>query len=82
LTLSFSYDLGAWKTVLINFFFDSFADCSQLYERDVASMRNAFSDDLGIHLGALSAQDLKAIGLLVQGAKTISPSLKRKYGLL
>lgn len=61
---------------------DSFIDCSQLYERDLASLRNAFADDLGIYLSDLPAQDLKAIVLLVQGAKTISPSLKRKYGLV
>jgi hypothetical protein len=61
---------------------DSFIDCSHLYERDLAPLRRAFIDDLGIYLGALSTQDLKAMCTLVQNAKTISPRLKRKYGLL
>jgi hypothetical protein len=61
---------------------DSFIDCSQLYERDLAPLRSAFIDDLKIYLGALSTQDLKALSALVQNAKTISPRLKRKYGLL
>ena len=61
---------------------DSFIDCSQLYERDLVSLRNAFANDLGIYLGELSAKDLKAIALVVRRAKTISPNLKRKYGLV
>lgn len=61
---------------------DSFIDCSHLYERDLAPLRRVFIDDLGIYLGALSSQDLKAMSALVQTAKTISPTLKRKYGLL
>jgi len=61
---------------------DSFIDCSHLYERNLASFKTAFIDDPGVYLGALSTQDLKAIRALVQNAKTVSPALKRKYGLV
>jgi hypothetical protein len=61
---------------------DSFIDCSHLYERNPAPLRTAFIDDPGIYLGASSTQDLKAIRALVQDAKTVSPTVKRKYGLL
>jgi hypothetical protein len=60
---------------------DSFIDCSHLYERNLAPFRKAFIDDPGIYLGALSTQDLKAISAIVENAKTVSPILKRKYGL-
>jgi hypothetical protein len=60
---------------------DSFIDCSNFYERDLAHLRVVLTKDPGIYLGTLSKDDLMRASATVKRAKTISLALKRKYRL-
>ena len=60
----------------------SFADCSQLHEYSVDSLKALVTSDSSSHLGELSADDLSNILDKIKSAKTISNSKKRKFGLL
>lgn len=61
---------------------NSFADCSQLHEENVESIKDLITNDAEAHLGELSENDLSTILTKIKTAKTISKNKKRKFNLL
>jgi hypothetical protein len=60
---------------------DSYLDCAQLYEENLGTVRKLLLEDIGIYKGQLLREDFKKVRNLVASAKTITPELKKKYGL-
>ena len=61
---------------------DSYLDCSRLNERSYEELLNKCIADINIYLGSFSNTDIAEAQKLVESAKTISPILKRRYGLI
>ncbi len=61
--------------------FDSFADCSKIYEREVSAVIESIIKDTGMLLGQIGPADLDVLKQTVRSARTVSLSLKKKYGL-
>jgi len=60
----------------------SFVDCSQIFEKDISSVKQAVANDLGILIGELTPVDLENVRKTISGAHTITPRVKKKYGLM
>lgn len=60
---------------------DSFADCSQLVKRKADWLLEIISNDPSKIIGQLSEEDLKSLQLKIKTASTITPALKKMFGL-
>jgi hypothetical protein len=60
---------------------DSFADCSQIQKRKVDWLLKIISNDPSKVLGELSKEDLKLLQDKIKLALTISPAIKKTFGL-
>jgi signal-transduction protein with cAMP-binding, CBS, and nucleotidyltransferase domain len=61
---------------------DSYIDCAQLYEMDFQSLKNELLEDIQIHLGTLTKEDITELRNTLKIAKTIEKKLKVKYSLI
>ncbi|MGK7345036.1 MAG: hypothetical protein ACNS63_04430 [Candidatus Nitrospinota bacterium M3_3B_026] len=60
----------------------SYLDCSNVHEFPLSKIKGSLTGNPGKWIGALSGEELEqAIGKL-RGAKTVSPKIKKRYGLL
>jgi len=60
---------------------DSFADCSQIQKRKAEWLLELISDDPSKVLGELNEYDLKLLQAKIKSAPTITPALKKTFGL-
>lgn len=60
---------------------DSFADCSQIQKRKAAWLFEIISNDPSKILGELSKDDLKLLKEKIKSATTLSPAIKKMFGL-
>lgn len=60
---------------------DSFADCSQIFEKSVDEIKAAYEADMQSHLGDLSTEDLKEVKKIIKETRTISLRKKKEFGL-
>ena len=61
---------------------DSYADCSKVQERNLTEIHDKLTETPGTHVGELNSLLLQEAIALLKGAKSISPKIKKKYGLL
>ncbi len=61
---------------------DSYLDCAQLYEEDLARIRRMFIEDMNIYLGQLTEKDFLKAKTMVVSAKPVPAKIKKKYGLI
>lgn len=59
---------------------DSFLDCSHIYEKNVEELKDIFHANIGAYLGEISEADMRKICQLIESAKTIPPKIKKRYG--
>ena len=62
--------------------YDSFLDCSHIYEKDMSVVREHLRADISIFKGQLPDNMMDAIKSLTASARTILHKLKIKYGLI
>lgn len=60
---------------------DSFADCSSIKKRDSKWLHDIINIQPERVLGNISDDDMIAIRKLIKSARTISPAIKKTYGL-
>lgn len=60
---------------------DSFADCSMIKKRDSKWLFDLITAEPERILGVISDEDMEAIRKRIKSARTISPALKKTYGL-
>jgi hypothetical protein len=60
---------------------DSFADCSQIQKRNANWLLGTIKSDPSKVLGILSDDDLKLIISKIKSAPTITPAMKKTFGL-
>jgi hypothetical protein len=60
---------------------DSFADCSQIQKRKTDWLMEIISKDPSKILGELNNEDLELVLAKIKSAPTISPALKKTFGL-
>lgn len=61
---------------------DSFLDCSQLYEMVFSELHQALESNTEVLRGELSEEDLARAKQIAGAAQTITPKLKKRYGLV
>lgn len=61
---------------------DSFLDCSHIYEQNLHDLKDKIMTTMDSYLGQIAASDLSQILHLVATARTISPKLKKRYGII
>lgn len=60
---------------------DSYADCSNIKKRNADWLLKAISNDPSRVIGEVSAEDLERIRMKIKSARTITPALKKTFGL-
>lgn len=60
---------------------DSFADCSNIYQRNAEWLFNIIGNDPRKVIGEVSEDDLKQIRTKIKSARTIAPAVKKTFGL-
>ncbi|WP_442588894.1 hypothetical protein ACSBL2_22940 [Pedobacter sp. AW31-3R] len=60
---------------------DSYADCSNIKKRNASWLLDIISIDPARVIGEVSEDDLKTIREKIKSARTISPALKKTFGL-
>lgn len=60
---------------------DSYADCSSIYKRDADWLLTIIGEDPAKIIGEVSGSDLKDIREKIKAARTITPAIKKTFGL-
>lgn len=60
---------------------DSYADCSKITKRNADWLLNIIDDDPSRIIGEVSEPDLKEIRAKIKSARTITPGIKKTFGL-
>lgn len=60
---------------------DSYADCSNIKKRDASWLLSVIGDDPTKVIGELTEADLGEIRLRIKSARTITPTIKKTFGL-
>ena len=61
--------------------YDSFINCSSLFEKNMAVFLAHLQADPNAHLGYLTEAEFKQVRATIKAARTISAETKKKYGL-
>jgi len=62
--------------------YDSFLDCSKIYEKELKKVRDLLIEDTQVFLGNISSKDLFVAEKIIRNATTIEVKLKRRYGFI
>ncbi|MEP7168117.1 MAG: hypothetical protein ABI855_01980 [Bacteroidota bacterium] len=60
---------------------DSYIDCSDIYEKSFEEIKQILTNNSKALLGELNEKDFKLVSDTVKSAKTITPALKKKFGV-
>lgn len=60
---------------------DSFIDCSKIYEEELEDLRKKLEENPKVHLGDISTSDLSGIITLVKSSPNIDDKALEKFGL-
>jgi len=61
--------------------YDCFLDCSEIVELSYDEVATHLEEEPGCHLGQMGDKELGATHQLLKSARTISPRVKRMYGI-
>lgn len=62
--------------------YDSFLDCSHIYEMSIEKLEDVFSQDYETYLDQVSDDDMAQIRELIKAARTIPAKTKKRYGII